>query len=127
MKKLILACAGFLFLGFCVSAEIVNWKGAELGLDEEPVWLAKYLDNKNVAPIRRKFGIKKTYDIFVGVAVAKDLQTAKLLAATNAEKKALGAAKVSVLKDFSSVYEFWQEDSEEGFRVYAIYQLLKKR
>lgn len=127
MKKLILAFASLFLACFCGSAEIVNWKGMELGLDEEPAWLEKYLANKNVAPIRRKFSINKTYDIIVGVGNAKGLETARQLASVSAEKKALGISKTKILKDFCSVYEFWQEDSEKGFSVYAIYQLRKEK
>ena len=121
MKNLFLALL-FFVLGSAAFSEIISWKGMEFGLDSCPVWLEKYLDKKNEKPLRRKFGIEKSKTVVVGVASAESLEAAREFSQTDAIKKYFASIKENqVAQSLIFVYEFWSEDSEDGFCVYSVY------
>ena len=121
MKNLFLAVL-FFALGSGAFSEIVSWKGMEFGLDSCPVWLEKYLDKKNEKPFRRKFAIEKSKTVVVGVASGESLEAAREFSQTDAIKKYFASIKENqVAQSLTFVYEFWNEDSEDGFCVYSVY------
>lgn len=121
MKNLILAALFFLLSSFCFS-EIVSWKGMEFGLDSCPVWLEKYLEKNNERPLRKKFGIEKSKSVVVGVASGKNLEEARHFSQSDALRKYFSSFdETQVAQALVFVYEFWNEDSENGFTVFSVY------
>ena len=124
MKNLFLAVCFFTLGSVCFS-EIISWKGMEFGLDSCPVWLEKYLEKKNEKPLRKKFGIEKSKSVIVGVASGKTLEAARHFSQSDALGKYFSsfdeADETKVAQALVFVYEFWSEDSENGFCVYSVY------
>ncbi|MCR5494573.1 MAG: hypothetical protein K6F15_02960 [Treponema sp.] len=144
MKKilfLLLACLSI----FAYSETVISdWKGAELGLSENPRWLKAYNKNENVEKIRSAFSIAKDDLIFVGEAEDEDSHAASLKARNKAQLKAAKKLTPDFSKDASAfmvkglipVYSFWIEYSElssdeeiekSWYKVYEIYSISKNQ
>ena len=94
----------------------------EAGLDPKPNWLQAYLLKNNEKPLRKKFDVDKTEKVIVGIGKAESLETARTASQLDAQKKAAEASNTARVR-LQPVYEFWQEDDEEGFTVYSVYVL----
>lgn len=127
MKKLFAMLAVLLVASFCSFAEIVSWKGMEMGSPQNPKWLKPYLQKKDERALRKKFELSASERIVLGVATDETLEVARTYSQMDAQRQ-LTEAKTSAngpaqTARLEFVYEFWQEDSEKGYTVYSLYTM----
>ncbi len=123
MKKNYVFVLILLILQFHSFSEIINWKGMEFGADSEPVWLEKYIKEKNEKPIRKRFEIENSQSIILGIGRSDSLENARLISQLDAQQKVdeKGKSKKSKIINLQFLYEYWVEDSESGYTVYSLY------
>ena len=90
----------------------------ESDMAQNPKWLTSYITKKDEKLLRKKFDISSNEKIIVASATAKSLEMAR--SASQIEAQAQASQQTGKVR-LEFIYEFWQEDSEEGFTVYSIY------
>ncbi|MDE7292579.1 MAG: hypothetical protein K2N58_11125 [Treponemataceae bacterium] len=122
MKKIIalLACLAACALSFC---ETIAWKGMELGVEQNPQWLASLVSGHSEKPARKKFGIAKNARIFFGTGTAPDLESARNIASANCMQKVIDKTGAQTVSGLSPVYEYWEQDDENGYTVTTVFSL----
>ena len=126
MKKAALVLAISIAASFCSFAEIVSWKGMEMGLPLNPKWVRAYRQKKDERPLRKKFDLSASDRLAVGVGKADDLETARSLSQVDAEGqladlKSSGQDALVKAARLEPLGEYWEEDSDLGFTVYSFY------
>lgn len=111
-----------ILINFTSFSETIAWKGKEFGLEENPIWLEKYLKNKDESFLRKKFGIKINESVIVASGTGKELVEARAYSQMNAYKIYFSSNNRKTSR-ISFIYEFWKEDSDAYFTVYSIYVL----
>lgn len=124
MKKVIVlfACLAACALSFC---ETIAWKGMELGVEQNPQWLVSLVSEHNEKPARKKFGIARNASIFFGTGTAPDMESARNIASAECMQKAIDKTGARTLNGLSPVYEYWEQDDENGYTVTTVFLLLK--
>ncbi len=127
MKK-ILVLFLLLLIPYFSFSEIISWKGMELGLDPYPEYLKKYVEKHDEKAVRKKFDVGKKKLLFYGTGTSSSLEEARTLAGFDCKKKILKSKKtgtsdgaVAAVNGLEFVYEYWEEDSESGYKVWQIY------
>lgn len=115
MKKTALVLLSLIATSFCSFAEIVSWKGMEMGLPLNPKWVKNYRQKKDERLLRKKFCLSASDRLAVGVGKAQDLETARSISQIDAQNAAAKAARLEPLG------EYWEEDSDLGFVVFSFY------
>ena len=120
MKKITLSVIVILLVSFHAFSEIVKWKGMEMGLSRNPKWLSSYISKNNEKALRKKFELDSSEKIILGKGQAAFLETARSASLLDAQKK-VSELQASGKIRLQFIYEYWEEDDEEGFTVYSIY------
>lgn len=126
MKKLV-SLILFLFFVSSVSAEIIDWKGSELGIPSSPAWLTQFKESGRISVLRKKFDIDRTSKIIMGIGKSEELENAKYSAEMKATKSFDEHFKDNNKAKMVFVYEYWEQDDEENYTVYSIYQVLNSK
>jgi hypothetical protein len=122
MKKITLFTIVILLVSFHSFSEIVNWKGMEMGIEQNPKWLSAYTQQHNEKLLRKKFDVDKTEKVIVGIGNASSLESARTGSQLDGQKKASELNQNGKVR-LQPVYEFWQEDDKNGFTVYSVYTI----
>ncbi len=116
-------CCFFVCLLFSnLFAEVVSWKGMEMGTEQNPKWLKDLVEKNNEKCVRQHFEIENDYLIILGIGESLDLNYAMSLAYADCLNKIPENQRQNP-KNFSQVYEFWIKDDKKGFCVYNIMKL----
>jgi len=101
-------------------SEIVSWKGMEHGLDARPKWFFKYVKSGKEKPIKKRFELDSESGLILGIGKGGDLETARTASQMEVQKKA--AVQSQIIVSLTPLYEYWEEDDEEGYAVYSLYE-----
>ncbi len=123
MKKYFSLVVVLVFFFFSSNAEVIRWKGMELGLPERPKWIRQYLEKSEVQYIRKKFQIDRNSIIIVGIGTANALELGRSLSQTDALHK-LQSDYSESKNSFVYITEYWEEDDANVYTVYSIYELI---
>lgn len=126
MKKLV-SLILFLFFVISVNAEIIDWKGSELGIPSSPAWLTQFKETGKISVLRKKFDIDRTSKVIIGFGKSDELEEAKYLSEMNATKTFSKLLKDNSKAKMVFVYEYWEQDDEEIYAVYSIYQVANSK
>jgi len=130
VKRIIAVCICVLLWN--ASAEIISWKGMELGLEEVPKWFTQYVKKNDEAALRRKFDVDS--DCLILSASAKDtyLEGARCTAILACQKKALNmhfggkkSASMSAVASLSQITEYWIQTDDKKYTVYVFFSMPK--
>jgi len=123
MKKQFIFVLLFLFLNFHFFPDIINWKGMEFGKEKEPNWLKAYIQTNDVKKIRKKFDIDSSQRVVVGIGISESLENARNISQIDAQRQFNENSKKNNIERqrLMFIYEYWIEDSINGFVVYSIY------
>ena len=125
-----------MIFGACAFAEsaLLDWKGSEAGLSENPRWLKTYTKKNSVERIRSDFSLEKDALIFVGSGIDADLDGALQKARADAcQKASKKLGEESGMKEGAAVrisglvpvYSFWLQYGDfdsEGEQVASAYK-----
>lgn len=128
MKKTLFVFALLLAASFCSFAEVVSWKGMEMGAAQNPKWLKAWRTKGDERLLRKKFGAEDSSAIIVGFGRADSLEGARTLSQLDAQKQLAqkssaatgepaGAARLQFLG------EYWEEDDQDGYSLWSVYEL----
>ena len=133
MKKFIFFLTLF-SVSVLVNADVVSWKGKEMGIECSPDWLVSYLEKKDENPMRKKFDIEYNEIIFHSVAADLVLENARYTAELNCIKemvdyrRKLNASKNKVQKvsGMEALTEYWELDNTGTYTIHVFYTMRKK-
>ena len=125
MKRIVFFVLLLSVFTFSSFAEIVSWKGEEIGTDEIPAWLESYLEDNNLKPLRKKFDIGKRETVIIGIGESDSLEGARQISQIDAQAKLEEISRKKGLENqrLKFVFEYWYEDDETGFKVFSLYTL----
>ena len=120
---LILAAASF-----CSFAEIVSWKGMEMGLAQNPKWLKAWRSKGDERALRNKFDVEKTKSVVVGFGQADSLEGARTNAQLDADRqlaqsKTAASGEAANAARLEYLGEYWEEDDQKGYSLWSVYEL----
>ena len=121
MKKIFCLLAAALCAQFYLSAEIVSWKGMELGLSQNPKWIKVYRKKNDERLLRKKFDVLPSEKILVGVGKDFSLEGARQFSQNDALASLLADKNISSTKA-AFLGDYWEEDDEKGYVVYSVYK-----
>ena len=128
MKKTLSAFVLLLAASFCSFAEIVSWKGMEMGAPCNPKWIKAWRSKGDERALRKKFDVEKSSAVIVGVGTADSLEGARTLSQLDAQsrlstgKAASGRSVQAASLEFLG--EYWEEDGQKGYSVWSVYERL---
>ena len=99
----------------------------ELGLDPYPEYLKQYLEENDEKAVRKKFDVGKKKKLFYGIGISSSLEGARTISEFDCKKKIMKSRKTAssgasaAIHGLEFVYEYWEEDSETGYKVWQIY------
>lgn len=123
MKKLLFVFI-FCICNFLCYSEVISWKGMEFGTEENPVWLEEYLTSKNEKKLRKKFSIKKSESVYIGIGTSKFLEDARQNSQIQIYEKYFSGTngQPQIISSLDFVYEFWTKDSDNLYTVYSVFK-----
>lgn len=132
-------CAAILLAApFCSFAEIVSWKGMEMGLAQNPKWLKAYKAKGDERLLRKKFAAQKSCRVVVAFGQDNSLEAARAASQLDACKKYLDAGQESGQPPASGqagqkslsvaaarlqfLGDYWERDDLLGYSVWSVYE-----
>ncbi len=128
MKKTLFVFAILLAASLCSFAEVVSWKGMEMGAAQNPKWLKAWRTKGDARLLRKKFGVEKSGAVIVGFGRADSLEGARAVSQLDAQKQ-LAPKKAAVDGEPASAArlqflgEYWEEDDQDGYSLWSVYEL----
>ncbi len=124
----------------CAESTITDWKGRISGMEAEPLWLEKLVENGTEKPLRKKFKLAKSARVFYAQETSEVKEIAILQANLNVKKQVLLtlnkdnktenenlSAKIEQISGLTKIYETWQQieddDNSVYYEAFAVYKL----
>lgn len=122
MKKTLFVLAVLSFALFHSFAEVVSWKGMEMGAPCNPKWIKSWRAKGDERALRKKFEVEPGSTIIVGVGTADSLEAARTTAQLDAQGKALSNGEAVQATRLEFLGEYWEEDDQNGYSVWSVYE-----